>query len=167
MFVPFDTLPDTSRIWIYQSNRKFSVAESDFIQKKLEAFCEQWAAHGTPIKSSIKIFYNQFMVLSADESFATASGCSIDSTVRLFQALESQLDCSLLNRTEIAFLVDGIVKLFPQKNLKEIFASGILNKSSLAFNNVVATKVDLTNNWVVPVEESWIKRYLPKDVVAS
>ena len=27
MFVPFDTLPEDSKIWIYQSNRKFSDEE--------------------------------------------------------------------------------------------------------------------------------------------
>ncbi len=167
MFVPFDSLPDTARIWIYQSNRAFTANEIDFIQNNLSIFCEQWAAHGTPIKSAIKICYNQFIVLCADESFTPASGCSIDSTLRLFQELETKLGCSLLNRTEIAFFENGTVKLYPQKTLKELFASGILNKSSLAFNNVVATKGELAKDWLVPVEETWIKRFLPKDVVAS
>ena len=36
MFVSFDTLPDNARIWIYQSDRKFSEKEEDFIQKNLE-----------------------------------------------------------------------------------------------------------------------------------
>lgn len=167
MFVSFDTLPDTARIWIYQSNRKFSVEELEFIQKNLESFCDQWAAHGTPIKSSIKIFYDQFIVLAADESFTAASGCSIDTTLRLFQELETKLGCTLLDRTAIAFLEQEEVKLYSQREAKEMFTSGILNKSSLAFNNVVSLKSDLKDKWLVPVENSWIGRFLPKDIVAS
>ena len=35
MYVPFDTLPEESKIWIYQSNRKFSdeeIGDIDFVQ---------------------------------------------------------------------------------------------------------------------------------------
>ncbi len=167
MFVSFDILPDTARVWIYQSSRKFSETERAFILKNLEAFCEQWNAHGAPIKSSIKIFYDQFIVLAADESFNAASGCSIDSTLRLFQELEVKLGCKLLDRTQLAFFRNEQVKCYPQKELKELFASGALNKSSLTFNNVIATKRELTDQWLVPVEKSWISRFLPKDVVAS
>lgn len=167
MFVLFDTLPDTARIWIYQSNRKLTEVEMDLIQKKLTAFCEQWAAHGAPIKSSIKIFHDQFIVLAADESFNAASGCSIDSTVRVFQELEAKIGCTLFDRTQIAFLENGTVKLYSQKRLKELFSSGILNKSSLAFNNVVAVKSDIRDKWLVPVENSWMSRFLPNDTVVS
>ena len=123
MFVSFDTLPDNARIWIYQSDRKFSEKEEDFIQKNLAAFCEQWAAHGAPIKSSVKVFHSQFIVLAADESFTAASGCSIDGTLRMFQDLEVKLGCTLLNRTQIAFFENEEVKLYPQKELKELFGT--------------------------------------------
>ena len=167
MFVSFDILPDTSRIWIYQSSRRFTEAEQARILEELTAFCESWVAHGAPIKSSAKIFYHQFIVLAADESFTAASGCSIDTTLRLFQEMESALGCRLMDRTQIAFMENDQVKLYPQKALKELFASGILNKSSLAFNNVVATRGELKEQWLVPVEKSWISRFLPKNVVST
>ncbi len=167
MFVSFDILPDTARIWIYQSGRKFTDNELDHIQEQVENFCQHWEAHGAPIRSSVKIFHHQFIVLAADESFNAASGCSIDTTLRLFQQMEAALGCTLLERTQIAFMDKEEVILYPQKGLKELFASGILNKSSLAFNNSIATKGDLASQWVVPVEKSWIRRFLPKDTVVS
>ena len=36
MYIPFDNLPETSRIWIYQSNRKFSDAELTEIENDLK-----------------------------------------------------------------------------------------------------------------------------------
>ena len=40
MFVPFDSLPEESKIWIYQSNRKFSDEEIQEIEKDLTSFLE-------------------------------------------------------------------------------------------------------------------------------
>ena len=166
MFVSFDTLPDSSRIWIYQSDRKFTEDEQREILSRVETFCEDWNAHGAPIKSSVRIFHHRFIVLAADESFTSASGCSIDTTLRLFQEIESSAGCKLLDRTLIAFMKDGEVVLYPQKELKELFGTGILNKSLLAFNNVIATKGELRDQWLVPVEKMWISRFLPKHTVA-
>ena len=52
MYVPFENLPEESRIWIYQSNRKFSDAEFSEIETALQTFLESWAAHGTSLESS-------------------------------------------------------------------------------------------------------------------
>jgi hypothetical protein len=53
MYVPFEDLPEESKIWIYQSNRKFSDAEFSEIETDLQAFLENWAAHGTSLVSSL------------------------------------------------------------------------------------------------------------------
>jgi hypothetical protein len=34
MFIPFNELPDTSRVWIYQANRSFTDAELQEISYK-------------------------------------------------------------------------------------------------------------------------------------
>ena len=47
MYVPFENLPEDSKIWIYQSNRKFSEEEITEIENELKTFLENWSAHGT------------------------------------------------------------------------------------------------------------------------
>ena len=42
MYVPFESLPEESRIWIYQSNRKFSDDEIQEIERDLTSFLEDW-----------------------------------------------------------------------------------------------------------------------------
>jgi hypothetical protein len=44
MLVDFNTLPEESRIWIYQCNRKFSDTEFSEIEIGLKTFLENWAA---------------------------------------------------------------------------------------------------------------------------
>jgi hypothetical protein len=44
MLVPFSDLPDHSRVWIYQSSRKFSDEEVSVIQEQMDLFLAQWTA---------------------------------------------------------------------------------------------------------------------------
>ena len=46
MIVDFKTMPDDSRIWIYQSNRDFNESEISVINDKTISFLENWQAHG-------------------------------------------------------------------------------------------------------------------------
>jgi hypothetical protein len=50
MYIPFENLPEESKIWIYQSNRKFSDAEFSEIEVALQDFLKDWAAHGTSLE---------------------------------------------------------------------------------------------------------------------
>ena len=68
MYVPFESLPTDSRIWIYQSNRKFSDDEMNEIETALQAFLVNWSAHGTSLESSYKLRYNRFIILAVNHS---------------------------------------------------------------------------------------------------
>ncbi len=57
MLVNFDSLADTSRIWIYQSNKEFTDAEVLEIGKKVEDFIANWKRHGEDLKASYQIKY--------------------------------------------------------------------------------------------------------------
>ena len=69
MFVKFENLPSHSRVWIYQSDRKFTTKEVGFISEKAILFIDQWTKHGSDLQGSFMIKYNQFLVLAVDEGF--------------------------------------------------------------------------------------------------
>ena len=81
MLTDFDTLPGTSRVWIYQANRSFSPEELTEIKAALDTFITEWTAHGQNLKAGYDIRYNRFIVLALDQSLNMASGCSIDALV--------------------------------------------------------------------------------------
>lgn len=166
MFISFDSLPDSARIWIYQSARKFNSEEIKKISQAASAFCEQWVAHGQPLKTSFKIEHNHFLVLAVDEASADASGCSIDGSVRMLKEIQNQLGIDFFDRTKIAFLLENEVRLFPLTELKQAFASGVLNSMSFTFNTLIATKGEITNAWITPAGKTWLSKYLPKPAVA-
>ena len=158
MEVPFKTLPETARVWIYQGNRPFNKSEQEILSKGLSSFLQQWTAHGSALNASFDLLYNQFIVIGLDESATDASGCSIDSLVRNLQVLASSVNIDFFNRELIAFLDNQKVQLVERKELKGFFSTA--KGGVLTFNNLVSTVKALQNEWLVPADTTWLKRYI-------
>lgn len=164
MFVPFDTLEDSARVWIYQSARKFTETEKHTISETLSTFTQEWVAHGNPLKTSFKIFYDQFIVLAADENFNEASGCSIDGSVRVIKQIDQQYQLNLFDRTKVAFKKDS-VEVVNLNDLSKALGQGAWHQNTLTFNIVVTVKGELETAWILPANQTWLKRYLTKIAV--
>src|SRR5918992_1402536 len=100
MFVPFESLTPASRIWIFQANRRIARGELEVVKSNLREFTEEWAAHGSPLKTSFTIKFDQFIILAADETHESPSGCSIDGSVRVLKKLEQSLGIQLFDRNQ-------------------------------------------------------------------
>lgn len=164
MHVPFTMLPAHCRIWIYQADRELTLAEEKILSDVLAAFCDQWMVHGQPMETSFEIRYNQFVILAANDQ---ASGCSIDSSVRVVKEVGSKLGVDFFNRGLVAFLQSDRVKTVSVANLKEAFTQGQWNASTLTFNNLIDSKADLEKNWILLARASWLKRFLPSESVVG
>ena len=90
MYVPFENLPLESKIWIYQSNRKFTEEEFALIENDLKTFIDSWAAHGTGLEASYLLKYNRFIILAVNQEVQMATGCSIDKSVEFIQSIEKE-----------------------------------------------------------------------------
>lgn len=149
-----------SRVWVYQASRLFSLHEALSIEEQLHAFAEQWKSHGTPVKGSGYLFFGQFIILMADETATGVSGCSTDSSVRFIKEIEQQYGVSLFDRTTLAFIIKDRVQLLPLSQLQYAVDNGFITGSTLYFNNLVQTKEELEENWIVPVKDSWLAKRL-------
>ncbi len=74
-----------SRVWIYQSNRQFTIDEALQIEELLEGFTSTWKSHGADVTGLARLLFGQFIILLADETATGVSGCSTDSSVRLIK----------------------------------------------------------------------------------
>ena len=166
MIVPFDTLPDHSRLWIYQADRKITPTEISIISDALHSFIDSWLVHGHPMTAGFTIRANQFVIIGADEMINAASGCSIDKAVRQMTEIGSTLGIDWFNRNNIAFEIDGDVKLLQLKNLKRCLEYNEWSASTNVFDNTISTKSHLENKWIVPARKTWLNRYLPKERMA-
>ena len=146
-----------SRVWIYQCNRLFTLNEALEIEELLKEFVMEWKSHGVPVKGEAHLFFGQFIVLIADETATGVSGCSTDGSVRLIKDIEQRFDANMFDRTTLAFVIKEKVQLLPLNQLQYAFDNGFLSGDDLYFNNLVQTKEELENKWIVPVKNSWLK----------
>jgi len=153
--LPEDFAPQ-SRVWIYQSSRLFTLGEALEIEDLLQQFCAQWQAHGAGVKGYGNLFFGRFLVLMADESATTVSGCSTDSSVRFVKALGETFNVDFFNRQHLAFVVREKIEVLPMNQFKYAIANGFLNGETLYFNNLAATKQEMEQAWIVPVKNSWL-----------
>lgn len=154
--IPMNEMPDHSRVWVYQSDRKFSDEEVAKIEQLLIDFIGNWATHGTALKASGAVLYNRFVIIMADEASVKASGCSIDKSVAFIKQLEKEFNCDFFNRLLIAFKTNNDTITFPLHSIADKIVRNEINENTLIFNNLVTTKSELLNNWIIPLKESWI-----------
>jgi hypothetical protein len=147
---------DSSRVWIYQSDRRFTMQEALQIEAMLDGFVEQWNTHGTPVKGFATMFFGQFIVLMADESAATVSGCSTDSSVRVIKSIERTFHVSLFNRQLLGFVMKDNIQLLPLAQLSYAVEHGFVTRDTIYFNNTIQTKAELLEKWMIPAGNSWL-----------
>lgn len=155
--LPAGFAPD-SRVWIYQSSRLFAMGEALQIEELLNEFVAHWKSHGTPVKGFGTLFFGQFIVLMADENATGVSGCSTDSSVRLIKQIEELYKVQLFDRQLLAFQVKEKVQLLPLSQLQHAVDNNFISPDTLYFNNLVQTKEELENKWMIPVKDSWLTR---------
>ncbi len=152
-------MPDQAKVWVYQANRPFSDSERILIEKNLEAFCGQWAAHGKQLTSTYSIEKNQFIILAVDESGHQASGCSIDSSVHFIQQIEQATGLSLLDKSQVAFETEEGIIIKPFNKLKEAVTTGEIKPDTIVFNNAIQNAAEWKSSWAIPANQSWLKRF--------
>src|SRR4051812_48146998 len=145
-----------SRVWIYQSNRLFSINEALEIEETLIEFVRQWNSHGTPVKGKAYLFFGQFIILMADETATGVSGCSTDSSVRMIRGMEKEFGVDLFDRLNLAFLKEKKIEVLPMTQVNYALEHGFISGDTLYFNNTVSTKKELEEDWMIPVKNSWV-----------
>ncbi len=159
MLISFNEMPEEARLWIYQAERKLTDKEVEFVRFNTENFLNQWRAHGQDLKSSFTIEYDQFLVISVDESFSQASGCSIDASVHLIEALQSELGISFMTTSKVAFLQNDKINLYPFNKLKEQAKDNVISPETLVFDNTVKNVAEFKSRWLMESGATWVKRF--------
>src|SRR5206468_12396455 len=94
--VPFDDLPDSSRAWVFGSDRTLDEAQSKMLMADVDRFLQRWKAHGVELTVGRSWKHGRFLSVAVDQSTAGASGCSIDGLFRSLKALAPTLGASLV-----------------------------------------------------------------------
>lgn len=160
MFVDFEKLPETSKIWIYQSDRKFYPNEIEGLKNKLEGFLSSWNDNGIDIIASYQLKYYRFIILAVDETIDSITVNAIDNSVRLILQLQSDYEVELLDKLNVCFKQGEFVQYKEVKEFKKLIKSKSISAKAIVFNNLINTKGELESDWEIPITESWHNRFL-------
>lgn len=160
MLVDFNTLPEESRVWIYQANRSLTEEEITEISSKLDVFIQNWTAHGSDLHSGYQIKYKRFIILGLNQNLNSATGCSIDASVHFIQQLEKEYNVDLMDKMNVSYKQGEYIAYKSLSDFKQMAKDKAVSKNTIVFNNLVANIAEFNSNWEVPASESWHSRFI-------
>ncbi len=159
MLVPFDALPDDSKVWIYQSNRKFSDEEFLDIKNDLTVFLNTWSAHGTSLECGFELKYNRFIIIAVNQETQIATGCAIDKSVMFIQELEKKYAVDLLDKMNVTFKNGEHVAHKTLADFKKMAKDKAVTENTIVFNNLVNNIAEYNEMWETQAGDSWHSRF--------
>ena len=159
MLIPFENLPLESKIWIYQSNRKFSDAEFSEIEADVISFLEKWEAHSVGLECSYQMKYNRFIIIAVNQEVQAVTGCSIDSSVLFIQKLEQKYNVDLLDKMNVTFKNGEHIAHKSLIDFKKMAKEKAVTENTIVFNNLVNNIEEYNESWEVAAMDSWHRRF--------
>ena len=159
--VPFETLPDAARVWVFGSDKPLSEDGTKLLLSGVDAHLEDWKAHGAPLTVGREWRDGRFLVVAVDQSTAGASGCSIDGLFRVLQQLEGEVDASLVAGGRVFYRGGhGEVQTASRADIAGLAQSGVISKDTVVFD----TSLTDLGTWRACFErrakDSWVNELL-------
>ena len=155
MYIPFKNISNKSRAWVYILNEDISEINKNKLSEYLKSICDDWQSHGSIIKSSYVVFKNRFILLFAEEN--TVSGCSIDASFNKLRKTLNHLEIGLDSNSKIGIFKKEKMYFFDRVGIIKSIKNKTLERRDLMINTTVKNKEEYLNNWVIKIEDSWLK----------
>lgn len=159
MFVPFEKIPNTAKIWIYFITQNIDYQKIDKLKNLLTDFLNVWTAHQQNLFASFQIIESKILIIAVDEQAAQASGCSIDTSVKTLKLIEQQLDINLLESNLVLFENENKIFGAYLNEIKKNIEDKIITKDTFLYDRTLTNLNDWQQKGKIKVSESWVKRY--------
>lgn len=160
--VPFDSLPDSSRVWIFGAASALSADAATALLRDVELYLEGWKAHGNPLTVGSQLREERFLVVAVDQTQEGATGCSIDGLFRVLQGLESTLGTSLVGGGRVYYRDGhGKVAAAERDDVAGLASSGAITKDTVVFDTSLTDLGAFRAKFERPARDSWAASLLP------
>ena len=154
--VKFEDLPDSSRVWVFGSDRPLKGKNAEILLAEVDRFLAGWKAHGAPLTVGRSWKHDRFLAIAVDQSTAGASGCSIDGLFRTLKTLEPKLGASLVTSGMVFFRdASGDILCSPRERFAELGSEGKVSASTEVFDPTVTSLGEWRARFELKAGESW------------
>jgi hypothetical protein len=154
--VSFDSLPDDARVWVFGAANEIPAPKSEPLLAAVDAFLDQWNAHGAPLTCGREWRDDRFLAVGVDQSSAGASGCSIDGLFRTLARLEPVLGTTMLGGGRVYYRdSDGRVSVTTRAAFNQLVLDGRIGPDTPVFDTAVTTASAWRQEFERPMRDSW------------
>ena len=162
-FQLFPGMPESSRLFVFTADSSITEPYSTTLLSNISKFLSSWEAHGSPLAASVTLISNRVLIISVDESSASASGCSIDSLANFIKSEGGSSGVDFFNRNWVLYrnpisdssnFNDG----WKIEALHDFWArrkAGLINDDTQVLNTTISTLEEARSNLVQSFSDSW------------
>lgn len=151
LFPDFD---DQAKIWIYGIYRQITDQDKMTIKKYLDEFVATWKSHGDEVTGDYTLLFDRFIIIAAKTS--DVSGCSIDSSVRVFKDLKNKHGINALDLNLVFFRSGNHIKCVKRFEFASLNQSDNITPETLVFDTSIQSLYQLRQGkFEVQVGDSW------------
>ena len=160
----FSSFSDAARIWFYFFPRALEKDELQDLKTRLETFIKGWNSHKEDVHGDYAVIENQLVILCAEHE--SISGCSIDSSVRLFKDFKAEKGVDALDRNNVFYRsAEGKIESVNRLSFPQLWEKGIVNPQSVVFDTNVGTLGELREQGIEKkLSESWHAKLVPAEI---
>ncbi len=157
--VPFDTLPDSARLWVFASDKPLAGASADTMLAAVDNFIAQWKAHGVPLRAGRDWRDDRFLAVAVDVNAENASGCSIDGLFRAFQDLQRELGVQLVGAGRVFYRGGAGIETTTREDFLMRAKDGRITAATPVFDISLTDAGAWRHRFEQPAGVSWAGRY--------
>lgn len=156
--MPFSTLPDAARLWIYAADRPLTSPEQQALRERLERFLSNWTSHGRPVEGAAEVRDGRFVLLAAHlPAGGDVSGCGIDASVHVLSEAAEAMGLAWLPALHVFYRNEaGAVESASRLAFKQKAEAGDVDAATPVFDVGLDTLAALrAGRFEQPAAESW------------
>ena len=160
MIVPFETLPDSARIWVFASDSALGGAPADTLLSAVDGFLAEWKAHGVPLRAAREWRNDRFLAIGVDVTAENASGCSIDGLFRTLQTLQREIGAQLLGGGRVFYRSrDGNIERTTRDDFSARAKRGEITPATPVFDTALTDAAAWRTRFEAPAGVAWTASY--------
>jgi hypothetical protein len=149
-------------VWVFAAAVPVPGAAAGVLLQRVDAFLDQWRAHGAPLACARDWRDDRFLAVAVDEAATDASGCSIDALFHALRGLEQQLGTSMVGSGTVYWRsAEGEVRSADRASFRTAAAAGAVSVDTRVFDTTITTVGAWRMSFEKPAGESWHARLLP------
>lgn len=155
-----DQLPDDARLWVFAADERLNEEAAETLLARVDAFLDQWSAHGHALTCGRELREDRLLLVAVDEASAPATGCSIDSMVRVLKELETELGVGLTDHARVIWRDgQGAVRTAARPTFAEMARNDEVTPETVVFDTTLTRLGDVrAGRLEVPAASSWHRR---------